>query len=139
MKSTKYLLAPIIIAAFLLAGCATEFAWRKAAVEPYRIATITANYIMDTADSFLEMGRITAEQHAQIKTLYNKGEKIHEQAGKALKIANDAVDVQERDAWLAEYDRILTELRELVYNLIDMAEEWGILGANTAKALRLSF
>ena len=137
MERVKYLV-PLVLAAFLLSACATEFAWRRAVTETIRIPTTTANYVMDTADNFLDMGRITAEQHAQIKDLFNKGEKIQKQAIKAAKIANDAADVQERDAWLEEYDRVLTELRGLIYELIDLAKEWGILGEKAALGLKLS-
>ncbi len=110
-----------IILCFLLAGCASDTAWRKATVTTYELVGATIEQTRPTAEGLDANKVISDATLAKIKDFYNRAIIIYGKAGKALKLAGQTEDVIKRDALLSEYEKLLAEFKSLsleIYKLI---------------------
>ena len=122
MRKAKYLV-PIILVAFLLAGCASDMPWRKATVTTFELSGIGIAHIKETAEHLRDVGAIDDAKVAEIKAIYNEAERAHEAAGDALDAAIDTKDAIERDILLEKFDELLTKFKNLAYKVVGLIND----------------
>jgi len=116
MRRVKFVL-PLLLVLVLLSACASQTPWRKATVTSYEVGAIGLAEVKYDADYLLSMDLITAAQHSQVIGLYDKAKAAYITAGGVLKAAVNVDDIIKRDALLEEYDKIITDFKQLAYEI----------------------
>jgi len=109
---------------FLVVGCTTDKAWRKATVDTYEILGISIGATPSITESLKTSGAITDEQLAKVKAVYNKAKLIFKSAGDALKLASAADTELKKEAALQNYTKLLADFNALSVQIVNLINEF---------------
>ena len=124
MRRISFLVIPILLAMFLVVGCTTDKAWRKAAVDSYEILGISIGATPTVAENLKASGTITDEQLVRVKAVYNKAKLTYKALGDALKLASAADTEVKKEAALQDYTKLLADFNALSVQIVNLINEF---------------
>jgi hypothetical protein len=126
MKQVRLLIIPILLACFLVVGCSSDKAWRKAAVDTYEILGISIGATPTITENLKSSGMINDEQLVKVKAVYNKAKAIYAAAGNTLKLASAADTEAKKEAALQDYSKLLTDFNALVVEITNLINSFTV-------------
>ena len=121
MRKVRLLIIPILLAMFLVVGCGSDKAWRKAAVNTYELLGIPIAATPTISENLKASGTITDADLVRIKAVYNKAKATYTAMGNSLKLASAAdtefkkeVALQDYGKLLIDFNLLLTEIQNLI-------------------------
>ncbi len=119
-KRSLFLVMVLVWVMFILSGCASDIAWRKATVTTFELVGVGIGATKDTGETLKAQNVISDAQLAKIKEVYNKAVAVYGKAGEALKLAGRVASAAEKDAALADYTKFLGEVAIFSQQLYDL-------------------